>query len=230
MPGILVYKPPAMKLKLILFFAILTAGISANAQQGFPFDNEIRDFKHQDSISFPPKNAILFIGSSSIRKWTDLEQRFNGVPIIRRGVGGCTLEQLVDHYTPYILFPYHPRKVFIYAGDNDIAVGKSGKFVAEEFVKLWGMLSQKLPDADIYFMAVKPSLSRAKYIPEVNTANQSVKAFLATKKKGHYVDLAAVVLDPKTHMPDSTLFESDQLHLNSKGYDKWQTVLKPLVK
>jgi len=219
-----------MKLRIVLFFVLAIAGISAKAQTGFPFDNEIRDFKHQDSISFPAKNQILFIGSSSIRKWTDLEQRFSGVPIIRRGVGGCTLEQLVDYYTPYILFPYHPRKIFIYAGDNDIASGKTGVFVAEEFKKLWAMIHTQLPDADVYFMAVKPSNSRAKYIPEVNTANKLVAEFLSGTKKGHYVDLATVVLDPKTGMPDDSLFEGDRLHLNSKGYDKWQTVLQPLVK
>lgn len=219
-----------MKLKLIIFFILAATGITARAQQGFPFDNEIREFKQQDSVKFPPKNGILFIGSSSIRKWTDLEQRFAGAPIIRRGVGGCTLEQLVDFYTPYILFPYQPRKIFIYAGENDIAAGKAGKFVAAEFFKLWAMLRLKLPKAEVYFMAVKPSPSRAKFFPEVKVANSMIKAFLKTKKKGHYVDVATVILDPKTGQPDSLLFESDLLHLNNTGYDKWQAVLQPLVK
>ena len=77
-----------MKNKLFLLFIGLFISAGAFAQQGFPFDNEIRAFKHQDSISFPQKFGILFIGSSSIRKWTDLEQRYAGKPIIRRGVGG----------------------------------------------------------------------------------------------------------------------------------------------
>ncbi|MDB5285400.1 MAG: hypothetical protein JWR05_349 [Mucilaginibacter sp.] len=219
-----------MKIKLLLLFILTTAGITAHAQRGFPFDNEIRDFKKQDSLHMPAKNGILFIGSSSIRKWTDLEQRFSSQPIIRRGVGGCTLEQLVDYYTPYILLPYQPRKIFIYAGENDIAAGKSGTFVADEFVKLWGMLQAKLPKADIYFMSVKPSPSRAKFWPEMNIANKKIKAFLTGKKQGHYIDMATVILNPKTTLPDSSLFEADLLHLNSKGYDKWQTVLQPLVK
>jgi hypothetical protein len=219
-----------MKIKLLLLFILTTAGISAHAQRGFPFDNEIRDFKKQDSLHMPAKNGILFIGSSSIRKWTDLEQRFSSQPIIRRGVGGCTLEQLVDYYTPYILLPYQPRKIFIYAGENDIAAGKSGTFVADEFVKLWGMLQAKLPKADIYFMSVKPSPSRAKFWPEMNIANKKIKTFLTGKRQGHYIDMATVILNPKTTLPDSSLFEADLLHLNSKGYDKWQTVLQPLVK
>jgi lysophospholipase L1-like esterase len=219
-----------MKLRIILLFVLATAGLTARAQQGFPFDNEIREFKHHDSISMPAKNGILFIGSSSIRKWTDLEQRFSNKPIIRRGVGGCTLEQLVDYYTPYILYPYHPRKIFIYAGENDIAAGKSGKFTAREFYKLWAMIKQNLPHAEIYFMSIKPSPSRAKYATEVRIANSMVKDFLKGRSNSHYVDLATVILDPKTGQPDTALFESDMLHLNSKGYDKWQAVLQPFVK
>lgn len=209
---------------------LTTIGISARAQTGFPFDNEIRDFKHQDSLKFPPKNGILFIGSSSIRKWTDLEQRFSDKPIIRRGVGGCMLEQVVDHFTPYILFPYAPKKIFVYAGENDIAGGKSGDFVVEQFVKLWGMISSKLPNTEVYFMAVKPSPSRAKFFPEVQIANTRIKAFLAVKQRGHYIDVASVILNPATMQPDSSLFEGDMLHLNKTGYDKWQAVLQPYVK
>ncbi|MFD0792684.1 GDSL-type esterase/lipase family protein [Mucilaginibacter litoreus] len=219
-----------MKLKLFLLFILSTGFVSVHAQQGFPFADEIREFKHQDSLQMPAKGGILFIGSSSIRKWTDLEQRFSDQPIIRRGVGGCTIEQVVDYYTPYIMYPYQPRKIFIYAGENDIAAGKTGEFTAREFYKLWTMIKQNLPSAEIYFMAIKPSPSRAKYFSQVRIANDMVKSFLKGKSKSHYVDVVSVILDAKTHQPDTALFESDMLHLNSKGYDKWEAVLKPLVK
>ena len=219
-----------MKIKLLLCVLMITATISADAQTGFPFDNEIREFQHDDSLKAPPKDGILFIGSSSIRKWADLGQRFSAEPIIRRGVGGCTLEQVVDYFTPYILFPYKPKKVFVYAGENDIAGGKSGAFVYEEFTKLWGMLERKLPRAEIYFMSIKPSPSRAKFVPEMEIANIKIKAFLADKKKGHYIDVASAILNPATKQPDSALFETDMLHLNKTGYDRWQAVLTPYVK
>src|SRR5579872_3698767 len=110
-----------MKIKFLLFFLLIGFGAKTFAQSGFPFDNEIRAFKHQDSLRFPEPGGILFIGSSSIRKWDDLQQRFPDRNIIRRGVGGCELSQLVKYYTRYILFPYRPAKIFIYAGENDLA-------------------------------------------------------------------------------------------------------------
>jgi hypothetical protein len=218
-----------MKLKLFLLFIALIFGVRVFAQSGFPFDNEIRAFKHQDSISFPPKDGILFIGSSSFRLWSDLEQRFPGKPIIKRGVGGCELWQLVDYYTPYILFPYHPRKIFVYAGENDIAAGKSGEFVFEEFEKLYGMIRKQLPDAKIYFLSAKMSPSRVKGFKEIAVANNMVEKFLADKPNTKFLDVNTPLLKTSDSLPDSSLFKADYLHLNSKGYDRWQKVLEPYV-
>jgi hypothetical protein len=219
-----------MKTKLFLLFLGIAFSTRLFAQHGFPFDNEIREFKHQDNIRFPQKNGILFIGSSSIRKWTDLEQRFAGKPIIRRGVGGCELWQIVDYYTPYILFPYHPRKIFIYAGENDVAGGKSGVFVFEEFQKLWEMINKQLPGTTVYFMSIKPSPSRAKYFAEAAKANKLIKNYLTNKPNSAFIDVSSVIYKGHSAVPDSSLFESDYLHLNSKGYDKWQKILAPYVK
>jgi len=219
-----------MKIKLAFFFLFMAFTSHVFAQHGFPFDNEIRDFKHQDSLNFPKPNGILFIGSSSIRKWADLEKRFANEPIIRRGVGGCELWQLVDYYTPYILFPYHPRKIFIYAGENDINAGKPADSVTNNFKRLWAMINKKLPNAEIYFMSIKPSPSRAKYFDGFVKANADIKAFLAGKPKSHFIDVSTAIYKPGTTTPDSSLFQSDYLHLNTKGYDKWQAVLQPYVK
>jgi len=218
-----------MKAKLFLLLLSLTFASQVFAQQGFPFADEIRVFKHQDSLHFPPKNGILFIGSSSIRKWTDLEQRFAGKPIIRRGVGGCELGQVLDYYTPYILFPYHPRKIFIYAGENDIASGKTPEYVAQEFSKLWILIRQKLPSADIYFMSIKQGIARAKYNNGVNKANALIEAYLKHKPHSLFIDMNAGIYKPGTNLPDSSLFQPDYIHLNSIGYDKWQEEIQAYV-
>jgi hypothetical protein len=218
-----------MKLKLTLLIIAFTLGARAFAQSGFPFDNEIREFKHEDSLHFPKPNGILFIGSSSIRKWTDLEKRFSNEPIVRRGVGGCELSQLVKYYTPYILFPYHPHKIFIYAGENDIAAGEKADSVFTNFKVLWTMIRHELPDTKIYFMSIKPSPSRIKFHDEFDKANKMVKDYLAGKPNSLYVDMNPSIYKRETTTPDSSLFEKDYLHLNSSGYDRWQKVLEPYV-
>src|ERR1700749_4179788 len=188
-----------MRIKIFLLLVGILFSANVFAQTGFPFDNEIRDFKHQDSLHFPKPNGILFIGSSSIRKWTDLEQRFPNEPIVRRGVGGCELSQLVKYYTPYILFPYHPRKIFIYAGENDIAFGKTADSVFANFKTLWSMIRAKLPDAKIYFMSIKPSPSRAKYHAEFDKANEDIKNYLSGKPNSLYIDMNTSIYKQETN-------------------------------
>jgi len=218
-----------MKLRLTLLLIAFTFATSVFAQSGFPFDNEIRSFKHDDSLSFPKPDGILFIGSSSIRKWTDLEKRFADKPIVRRGVGGCELSQLVSYYTPYILFPYHPKKIFIYAGENDIAAGGSADSVFTNFKTLYTMIRQQLPDVKLYYMSIKPSPSRLKFITEFRKANKLIKGYLAHRPNSLYLNMNTVLYKKGSTTADRSLFEEDMLHLNSKGYDRWQKILMPYV-
>lgn len=216
---------------LIGFIAISSfTTISAFGQQkeSYPFENEIKTFKHQDSIKMPAPGGDLFIGSSSIRLWDDLEKRFADKPIIKRGVGGSEISQLLKDFTPEILFPYQPAKVFVYAGENDIAAGKSAEDVFNNFEKLWTLIQEKLPKTKVYFLAIKPSNSRTKFIPEFDKANAKIASFLKNKSKGKYIDVATPILNPQG-IPDSALFKNDQLHLNHKGYDLWEKKIKPYL-
>ena len=219
-----------MKLKLALVFTAFIFCTRLYAQQGFPFDNEVRQFKHQDSLNFPKPNGILFIGSSSIRFWSDLEQRFPNVPIIKRGLGGSELWQWVSYYLPYVVFPYHPRKIFLYAGENDIAAGKDAKFVSDQFAQIWEMIRQKLPDAELYFLSIKQSPSRVKVAANVLLANKRIKEYIGTKSKTYFIDMDTPLFNEKTATTDSSLFKADYLHLNSKGYDRWQKAIETYVK
>jgi len=214
----------------LLGFLISVISYGCYAQQKMPFADEIQQFKHQDSLNFPKPGGVLFIGSSSIRRWADLEQRFAGVPIIKRGVGGTEIGQWVSYYVPYVVTPYKPGKIFIYVGDNDLAKGKSAQYVSDQFGLLWQMIREKLPDTEIYFMAIKKSPARVKAYDNVVIANNIIKTFIATKAKTHYVDSFTPILKTGTALPDSALFIQDMVHFNSKGYDKWETVLKPYLK
>ena len=219
-----------MKLKFLLVLFLSAFIIQAKAQTGFPFSNEVREFIQRDSLNFPKPGGILFVGSSSIRLWDDLEQRFVDKPIIKRGLGGSQLSQWVQYFTPYVLFPYQPKKVFIYAGENDIVSGKTPQEVAASFEELWEMIHAKLPEAKIYFLSMKPSPIRHKFINDVNLGNSLIKASIDNKPNTKYIDVSTVLLNKKTMFPDSSFFKGDYLHLNSKGYDEWQKILKKHVK
>ena len=89
------------------FSVILILCLLSRTAVAQPFADEIRAFTKTDSERFPPKNAILFVGSSSFRKWTDVQDYFPGYTIINRGFGGSTLPDVI-RYANNIIISYLP--------------------------------------------------------------------------------------------------------------------------
>ena len=76
---------------ILLITACCCCFINNASGQVQPFYDDIQTFKKQDSTSFPPKHAILFIGSSSFTNWTDVQDYFPKHRFFNRGFGGSTL-------------------------------------------------------------------------------------------------------------------------------------------
>lgn len=192
-----------------------------------PFWNEIAEFKHKDSLQHPPAGAILFVGSSSFRKWTNVQADFPGYTIINRGFGGSTFEDLT-RYAKDIIYPYRPRQVVIYCGDNDLADGEKGKKVYKRFVKLYDMIRKHLGNVDIVFVSIKPSPSREKLMSEMEEANDLIRNFIAERSHAAFVDVYHLMLNAHGH-PMDELFIADKLHMNEKGYKIWQQAILPYL-
>jgi lysophospholipase L1-like esterase len=215
--------------KMHLFIAFIMCAGLVTAQNA-PFYSEIKDFKTQDSLHFPPKHAILFLGSSSFRKWTDVQKAFPEYQVINRGFGGSTFPDAI-RYLDQIVYPYQPRQIFIYEGDNDLA--SSDKITADSvlnrFKKLFLLLRENLPKTTIDFVSIKPSPSRQRLMREMEKANSLIKSFLKDKQNSAFIDVYHSMLD-KNGLPDKSIFGPDELHMNAKGYAIWQKIIKPYLR
>jgi lysophospholipase L1-like esterase len=193
------------------------------------FLDEINAFKKQDSLHRPPERSILFVGSSTFRKWTKVQADFPGYTIINRGFGGSTLPDVI-HYAKDIIYPYHPKQVVIYCGDNDLAVSDSvtAQVVFRRFVRLYNMIRAHLDTVDILYVSIKPSPSREKLMPRMEEANDLIRDFLAKYSHASFIDVYHKMLNAQGHPIDS-LFLEDKLHMNAKGYVIWQQAILPYL-
>lgn len=198
--------------------------------QAQPFIKEINAFKQQDSVSMPPKNAILFAGSSSFRLWKTVQSDFEGYTIINRGFGGSSLPDVI-RYNDAILFPYIPKQVVIYCGENDFAVDPkiAVDSVIERFKTLFGLIRQRLPKTAIAFVSMKPSPSRWTMKDKMIAANLGIKQFLKKQKRTAYIDVWTPML-AENGEPMKDLFLKDSLHMNAQGYAIWTKAIQPALK
>jgi len=220
-----------MKKIFIAVLVLLGANLGATAQNTHPpFWNDIQHFKKMDSATPPPQHAVLFVGSSSFTKWTDVQTYFPNHTIINRGFGGSSLPDVI-RYADDIIYPYKPKQVVIYCGENDFAGDDTltAPTVVGRFTTLFGMIRAKLPRANIAFVSIKPSPSRKKYWPKMIEANAAIKTFLAKQKNAAFIDVYPLMLVNSTQaIPE--IFGSDSLHMNAKGYAIWQKVIEPVLK
>ena len=210
---------------LILFLFISLGSFAQEYQQ--IWQTEIDAFDKLNGGN-PLQECILFTGSSSIRMWKDPSKDFNNPIILNRGFGGSQIIDLIENFDQVIL-KYHPKKIIIYSGDNDIQEGKSAEIVFGDFCTLYGMIKAKLPNAEVYYIAIKPSLNRWAKVIEMQKANTMINEYLNTKSNASFVDIFSPMIDI-SGKPSEKWFMEDGLHMTDEGYQLWTKILAPYIK
>ncbi|KQC28510.1 GDSL-type esterase/lipase family protein [Flagellimonas eckloniae] len=213
-------------MRYLLFLFFLT-GLALNAQNVHPFASEVEEIqKRMDSIWVPSEETIVFTGSSSIRMWNDLQERFLDIQIANTGFGGSQAKDL-ELYQDELILNYNPKKVFIYEGDNDINAKQRPKAILGTFERILDNLHQKNPDLEIVLISAKPSISRWHLRGKYKRFNKKLNKLAAERTKVSYTDVWNIMLNKRKLKKE--LFIEDGLHMNKKGYDLWYSVLKDSV-
>jgi len=210
----------------LIIYLLLLQSVTVVAQEAKPFWNEIQTFQKEDSIQQPPTNSILFVGSSSFRLWKGIEQAFPEHTIINRGFGGSSLPHVIQ-YADAIIFPYQPRQIVIYCGENDLASSETvtSELVIKRFKELFAIIRNRLPNVSLAYVSMKPSPSRWHLKEKMQDANNGIRAFLKMHKNTVFIDVWKPMLG-KDGKPREELFVDDKLHMNEKGYAVWERLIK----
>lgn len=198
-----------------------------NAPPQARWESDMQAFEAADKTNPPPRNAILFVGSSSIRLWKNAPAQFPKHMIINRGFGGSQLSDSVA-FAERIVIPYQPRLIVLYAGDNDIAGGKTPERVLADYREFVAKVHESLPQTCIAYLAIKPSPSRAKHQAAMKRANDLIAKFSAGDERLLFIDVFTPMLGEDGQARED-LFVKDRLHLNEAGYKLWASIVKPVL-
>lgn len=192
------------------------------------WDAEINALTEIDRKQTPPKDAVLFVGSSSMRLWKNLRTSFPNLNVINRGFGGSRLED-VNFYFERIVAPYNPKTIVLYAGENDVNDGIAPEKVLEDFRKFSALVRARFPKAKLLYVSLKPSPSRWKLEANFRKTNELIKTEIAKDNRAVFVDIWTPMLN-ENGAPRPELFVEDMLHMNEKGYAIWKGVLEKYLK
>src|SRR5260370_37460719 len=123
---------PLLCAGLFLLIALHPAWCAETNHNFAKWVKEISAYEASDKTNPPPKGALLFIGSSTVRMWKTLPQDFPNAKVINRGFGGSQIGDST-HFAERVIFPYESSKGFLQAGGSNLGAGKSP---AEGFAEL----------------------------------------------------------------------------------------------
>jgi lysophospholipase L1-like esterase len=202
-------------LGLLLLSSSLANAQAPKSSDPSRWEKDIAAYEAQDKANPPPKGAALFIGSSTIRRWTTLAQDFPEHKTINRGFGGSQIAD-ATYYADRIVIPYAPRAVFLRAGGNDLNAGKSVEQVFEDYTAFVAKVHARLPDTQIAFISLSPSIARWKQADKEKALNELVKNYVTGKPYLKYIETYDMVLG-SDGQPRAELFVEDKLHFNAEG-------------
>ena len=189
------------------------------------FEKEIKAYEASDQKSPPPSGAIVFTGSSSIRRWSTLAEDFPEHKVINRGFGGSQLADVI-YYADRIIIPYKPKLIVVGAGGNNINAGKSPQQVLADFQTLVDKVRAKLPGTRIAFIEINPSPARWSQSAQQREANQLVRDYVDKGENLDYIELYDALLGPDGK-PREDLYVADRLHPNAEGYKLRTLLIRP---
>jgi lysophospholipase L1-like esterase len=180
------------------------------------YENEIRIFEILDRYNPPPDSAVLFTGSSTIRRWYNLAEDMYPMDVINRGFGGSVMKEL-NQNIDRIVYPYMPSRIFVYEGDNDITRGTKPSAFLKECEAFISQCQQSLPGTEIIFLSIKPSPSRMRHWKQMDMANHMLENLCRKHADVFFIDISTPMF-MKPGILKNNIYAEDGVHLNDKGY------------
>ena len=187
------------------------------------------------------QDYLLFIGSSSIKRWDSMEKDMSPYTIVKRGYGGAHYYDLIHFIDRLIINKQKAKAVIIFVA-NDITIGDRDNYfnkrhsdlTPKEVTKLFKSVTKKISsklgeNLPIFVIETTPTASRWHVWKEIAKANELIKSFTEKKSNLNYISTRKFFLNEKNY-PIGEYFLSDSLHLNDKGYDLWQGIIKKSLK
>lgn len=187
---------------------------------------DIEKLEALDKAESYPEDAILFIGSSSIRIWNNIDADMHPYTPIKRGYGGAHFYDLI-HFADKLVAPHKIQALVIFVA-NDITGGDvdiSPKEVLRLFKYTISEVRKSQPNIPIFQIAITPTPSRWQVWDKTKKANEFMQTFCEKTPNLHFIETEKTFLDNKGQ-PRPELFIQDMLHLQQAGYDIWKVLIK----
>jgi len=195
---------------LLIAVPIFTYGVWYYIQKNEALHTGINYFF--DDIGTRHTEDGLIIGSSTLR-YMNQSRYLNCGMWLNRGIGNAEIPTL-RRYLFFSPLSIYPKRILVYAGENDISHGTSPERTAENYIQFLSLLREKYQESELHVMAIKPSPTRKKHWNDFYRVNKIMETHILGMENAffHPTDWA------ETFFSSSLSFTEDGIHLSDEGY------------
>ncbi len=213
-----------MGLGLLTFAFVAVAPMGAQT-----YGADIQRWVDQDLLAPPEAGSVLFVGSSSVRRWEHPQRQFADYQVLQRGFGGSQFEQL-NGFVGDIVLPYEPSAIVVWEGTNDVNSGETAAEVVGDYQQFVSTVHQAQPEVPIFYLGITPTPSNASRQATIDQINSQIASLASTDTRLHYIDLPTPF--KALQQNDPAAFSSlyvDASHLTPQGYEQWAAIVRPAL-
>jgi lysophospholipase L1-like esterase len=163
-----------------------------------------------------PVNAcsLWFVGSSSIQRWSSLEQDMRPWPTVNRGLYAARLGYI---HRRMLNEPAgrKPAALVFYGGDNDIAAGRGAADTLRGTAALLADARRMFGPVPIFLLSLKPSPARWANFRTQTAYNAELGAYARRQHGMFFVNTVPGLLRNGRPGP---FYDADGIHMNKAGY------------
>lgn len=212
---------------MVLQFAFSVSSAAEATPPLHRFETNVQAYEERDRKEAAPTGAILLVGDSQFYRWKTLSEDLPGYTIINRGIDSFQLGDVL-YFFDRIVKPYHPRLIVLHVGGNDVHNGRTAEQIRADFQTFVERVRMLDPNVPIAFTSITPGPGRWTEAPQRREANQVMKAYTATQKNLHFIDLWDAMLTPEGK-PREDIWVEDRVHPNHAGYLLRVKIMRPLL-
>jgi len=191
------------------------------------YEDDIKRLEEK-SLAINYKAETIFYGSSSVRVWSTLETDLAEFEPVNLGFGGSTLAACAWFFDR-VMINYQPKRLVVYAGDNDLGDGRNPEEVSLFFNEIVAKSKKRFGDIPCYFISAKPSIARWPLVDKFRAANQFIQTEIVhLNSNWHFINIFPKMLNGNGK-PDPKFYGEDGLHLSPAGYEIWTQEVKNAI-
>lgn len=186
----------------------------------------IDGFDQLNKTESHPADSVLFIGSSSIRRWLTISTDMTPYSPIRRGYGGAKFTDMAV-FAERVISPHQYRALVMFVGNG--VVGEASDHTPEQIEALARHIVRvshdHAPGVPVFLIEITPCESRFSAWGKIRSVNARLREIALSTPDTYFIPTASHYLKADG-TPRPELFVEDKLHLNESGYKLWSTLIR----